>query len=67
MSSGRPDHDGSYVSTDEAGEKHRKTKTILCTLRYIWRDWGELAYKRRAKGERANFRERKKTRVSCSA
>ena len=43
-----------------------KTKTVVCTLRFIWWEWGGHAYKRRATGEGAMFRERKRLRVSCA-
>ena len=36
---------------------------VVCTPGFIW---GELAYKRQVVGEGATFRERKKTRVSCT-
>ena len=39
---------------------------MVCTPRFIWGKWGELAYKMRATGEGATSRERKKTRVSCT-
>ena len=40
---------------------------MLCTPGFIWGEWGELAYKGQAKGERATLREQNKTRISCSA
>ena len=43
-----------------------KTKTMVYNPGFIWGKWGELAYKRRATGEGATFRDRKKTRVSCA-
>ena len=43
-----------------------KTKAMVCTPRFIWRKWGETAYKKQAKGEGATFRERKKKRASCT-
>ena len=43
-----------------------KTKAMVCTHIFIWGKWGELAYTRQATGEGANFRERKKARVSCA-
>ena len=66
MGAGIPDCDGSYVSTDGAGYKPRKTKATVCTPRLMWGKWGELAYKRQATGESETFRERNKTRASCS-
>ena len=44
----------------------KKTKVMVCTPGFIWGDWGETAYKRWATGEGANFRERKRTWVSCN-
>ena len=44
-----------------------KTKAVVCNPGFIWGKWVELAEKRRAMGEGATFRERKKTRVICSA
>ena len=43
-----------------------KTKAMVCTPRFIWGKWGELAYKICATGEGEIFREQKKTRVSCA-
>ena len=43
-----------------------KTKALVCTPGYIWGKWSEAAYKRRANGEGATFRERKRARVSCT-
>ena len=43
-----------------------KTKSIVCTPGFICGKWGEKAYKRRAKGEGDNFREMKRTQVSCT-
>ena len=37
---------------------------MVCTPRFIWGEMRELAYKRRATGERATFRDRKKARLS---
>ena len=64
MGAGIPDCDGSYVSTDGAGYKPRKTKAMVCTPEFIWGKWEEWAYKRQTTGESATFRERMKTRVS---
>ena len=66
MGAGRSDCDGSYVGTDGAGDKPRKTKLMVCTPGFIWGKWGELAYKQRATGEGEIFIERKKMRVSCT-
>ena len=41
-------------------------KTLVCTLRYIRGKWSEAAYNRRATGEGATFRERKRSRVTCT-
>ena len=40
-----------------------KTNAMVCTHMFIWGKWREVAYKQRATGEGANFRERKKTRL----
>ena len=37
---------------------------MVCTPRLIWGEMRELDYKRRATGERATFRDRKKARLS---
>ena len=37
-----------------------KTKSLVCTPGYIWREWSEAAYKRRSTGEGATFRKRKR-------
>ena len=39
---------------------------MVCTPGLIWGMWGESSYKRRATGDGANFRKRKKMRVSCT-
>ena len=43
-----------------------KNKAMVCTPGFISGKLGDLAYKKRATREGANFRERKKTRVSCA-
>ena len=43
-----------------------KTNALVCTPGYIWREWIEAAYKRRATGEGGTFRERKRARVNCT-
>ena len=67
MGSGCSDCDSSYVLTDGAGEKPLKTKAMVCNPGFILGKWGELSYKRQATGEGETFRERNKTRVSCTA
>ena len=42
------------------------TKAMVCTPGFIWGEWGEKAYKRRATGEGETFLERKRLRVSCT-
>ena len=44
----------------------KKTKSIVCTRRFIWGKWGETAYKQRSKREEATFRKINKTQVSCT-
>ena len=66
MGAGFTDGDDSYVSTDGAGDEPRKTKAMVCTLRFIWGKWGEMAYKRRATREVATFRDRKKIKARCT-
>ena len=39
---------------------------MVCTPRFIYGKWGELAYKRQVTGDEATLRDLKKTRVSCS-
>ena len=39
---------------------------MVFTPGFIWGKWWELAYKRQATGDEATFRERKKTRMSCT-
>ena len=56
--------DGSYVSTDGAGDEPRKTKAMVCTTKFIRGKWGELEYKRWIEGERETFRKLKKMKVS---
>ena len=34
----------------------KKNKAMVCTPRFIWGNWWETAYKRRAMGEAATFR-----------
>ena len=41
-----------------------KTKALVCTPGYIWGEWIESAYKRRAIGEGEILRKRKRARVS---
>ena len=43
-----------------------KTKSMVCTLGYIWWERSKEAYKYRETGEGATFRERKRMRVSCT-
>ena len=66
MGAGRLDRDGSYVLTDWARYEPSKTKAMVCTPGFIWGKWEEFSFKRQETGEGANFRERKKTRVSCA-
>ena len=50
----------------EMGMNLDKTKAMVCTPEFIWGEWGELAYKQKATGEGATFRERNKTIMSCN-
>ena len=43
-----------------------KSKSMVCTPRYIWGKWGEQAYKIWVTGEGATYREWKMLRVSCA-
>ena len=43
-----------------------KTKSMVFTPSFIWGNWSKEAYKFRATGEGATFRERQRTRVSCA-
>ena len=40
---------------------HEKTNVMVCTHRFIWGKWRDVAYKQRATGEGATFTERKNT------
>ena len=43
-----------------------KTKAMVCTPGFVWGQHGSVAYKRRETREGGNFRERRRTRVSCA-
>ena len=66
MGAGCPDRDVSYVSTDGAGDRPRKTKAMVCTPGFISGEWGELAYKWQETGDNSTFRDQKKTRMRFS-
>ena len=66
MGAGCPDRDVSYVSTDGAGYRPRKTKAMVCTPGFISGEWGELAYKWQETGDNSTFRDQKKTRMRFS-
>ena len=38
---------------------------MVCTPRFIYGKWGQLAYKRQVTGDEATLRELKKTRVAA--
>ena len=40
-------------------------KAMVCTPGFVWGKWRNMTYKHQLTGEGNNFRERKKTRVSC--
>ena len=60
------DGDGCNVVQDWTKINLDKTKSMVCMPVFIWREWGEKAYKLQATGEGATFRERKRMQVSCT-